>query len=146
MKSKLTLSTLMACLIVGNVGFADLISINDGNSVDYNAGNYSGFKITNKSQLNINANSGDVVFDEKDAIIPPKNYNTALYAKDSTININADKLTFRSLSDNADAGYDNLAGWFAGNTKVNFNVNELYIGNQCIVMIVVSSLKATIIY
>lgn len=128
MKSKLTLSTLMACLIVGNVGFAD--PINDGSSVDYNAGNYSGFEITNKSQLNINANSGDVVFDGKDAKIPAKNYNTALYAKDSTININADKLTFQSLSDDADAGYNNLAGWFAGDTKVNFNVNELYIGES----------------
>ena len=129
-KTKLTLSTLMACLIVGNVGFADPIHINGGSSVDYNAGNYSGFEITNKSQLNINANSGDVVFDGKNAKIPAKNYNTALYAKDSTININADKLTFQSLSDNADAGYDNLAGWFAGNTKVNFNVNELYIGES----------------
>ena len=128
MKSKLTLSTLMACLIVGNVGFADPIHINGGSSVDYNAGNYSGFEITNNSQLNINANSGDVVFDGKDAETPK--YNTALYAKDSTININADKLTFQSLSDNADAGYDNLAGWFAGNTKVNFNVNELYIGES----------------
>lgn len=128
MKSKLTLSTLMACLIVGNVGFADPIYINDGSSVDYNAGNYSGFEITNNSQLNINANSGDVVFDGKDAKTP--SYNTALYAKDSTININADKLTFQSLSDNANAGYDNLAGWFAGNTKVNFNVNELYIGES----------------
>lgn len=128
MKSKLTLSTLMACLIVGNVGFADPINIKDGSSVDYNAGNYSGFEITNKSQLNINANSGDVVFKGKEAKTPK--YNTALYAKDSTININADKLTFQSLSDNADAGYDNLAGWFAGNTKVNFNVNELYIGES----------------
>lgn len=128
MKSKLTLSTLMACLIVGNVGFADPIYINDASSVDYNAGNYSGFEITNNSQLNINANSGDVVFDGKDAKTP--SYNTALYAKDSTININADKLTFQSLSDNANAGYDNLAGWFAGNTKVNFNVNELYIGES----------------
>ena len=128
MKSKLTLSTLMACLIVGNVGFADPIHINGGSSVDYNAGNYSGFEITNNSQLNINANSGDVVFDGKDAKTP--SYNTALYAKDSTININADKLTFQSLSDNANAGYDNLAGWFAGNTKVNFNVNELYIGES----------------
>lgn len=128
MKSKLTLSTLMACLIVGNVGFADPIYINVGSSVDYNAGNYSGFEITNNSQLNINANSGDVVFDGKDA--KTSRYNTALYAKDSTININADKLTFQSLSDNADAGYDNLAGWFAGNTKVNFNVNELYIGES----------------
>lgn len=128
MKSKLTLSTLMACLIVGNVGFADPIYINDGSSVDYNAGNYSGFEITNNSQLNINANSGDVVFDGKDAKTPK--YNKALYAKDSTININADKLTFQSLSDNANAGYDNLAGWFAGNTKVNFNVNELYIGES----------------
>lgn len=130
MKSKLTLSTLMACLIVGNVGFADPINIDNGSSVDYNADNYSGFKITNNSQLNINANSGDVVFDGKDVIIPPKNYNTALYAKDSTININADKLTFQSLSDNADEGYNNLAGWFAGDTKVNFNVNELYIGES----------------
>ena len=128
MKSKLTLSTLMACLIVGNVGFADPVYINDASSVDYNAGNYSGFEITNNSQLNINANSGDVVFDGKDAKTP--SYNTALYAKDSTININADKLTFQSLSDNANAGYDNLAGWFAGNTKVNFNVNELYIGES----------------
>ena len=128
MKSKLTLSTLMACLIVGNVGFADPIYINDASSVDYNAGNYSGFEITDNSQLNINANSGDVVFDGKDAKTP--SYNTALYAKDSTININADKLTFQSLSDNANAGYDNLTGWFAGNTKVNFNVNELYIGES----------------
>ena len=138
MKSKLTLSTLMACLIVGlstlmaclivgNVGFAAVTEV-DGTTETLGAGNYSGFKITNNSQLNINANSGDVVFDEKDAKTPK--YNTALYAKDSTININADKLTFQSLSDNADAGYDNLAGWFAGNTKVNFNVNELYIGES----------------
>ena len=62
--------------------------------------------------------------------IPGENYNIALYAKDSTININADKLTFQSLSDNADEGYNNLAGWFAGDTKVNFNVNELYIGES----------------
>ena len=127
MKSKLTLSTLMACLIVGNVGFAAVTEV-DGTTETLGAGNYSGFEITNKSQLNINANSGDVVFDGKDAKTPK--YNTALYAKDSTININADKLTFQSLSGDADAGYDNLAGWFAGNTKVNFNVNELYIGES----------------
>ena len=130
MKSKLTLSTLMACLIVGNVGFANPINIDNGSSVDYNADNYRGFKITKNSQLNINANSGDVVFEGKDVIIPPKNYNTALYAKDSTIIINADKLTFQSLSANAGEGYNNLAGWFAGDTKVNFNVNELYIGES----------------
>ena len=135
MKSKLTLSTLMACLIVGNVGFADPIYINDGSSVDYNAGNYSGFEITNNSQLNINANSGDVVFDGKDAKTPK--YNTALYAKDSTININADKLTFNSLKQPTDAdngltdnaGLENFAGWFDGNTNVQINVNELYIGS-----------------
>lgn len=127
MKSKLTLSTLMACLIVGNVGFAAVTEV-DGTTETLGAGNYSGFEITNNSQLNINANSGDVVFDGKDAKTPK--YNTALYAKDSTININADKLTFQSLSDNANAGYNNLAGWFAGNTKVNFNVNELYIGES----------------
>lgn len=135
MKSKLTLSTLMACLIVGNVGFADPIYINDGSSVDYNAGNYSGFKITNNSQLNINANSGDVVFDGKDAKTP--SYNTALYAKNSTININADKLTFDSLKQPTDAdngltdyaGLENFAGWFDGNTNVQINVNELYIGS-----------------
>ena len=135
MKSKLTLSTLMACLIVGNVGFADTININDGSSVDYNAGNYSGFEITNNSQLNINANSGDVVFDGKDAKTPK--YNTALYAKDSTININADKLTFNSLKQPTDAGNGltdyagskNFAGWFDGNTNVQINVNELYIGS-----------------
>lgn len=129
MKSKLTLSTLMACLIVGNVGFAAVTEV-DGTTKTLGAGNYSGFEITNKSQLNINANSGDVVFVGKDVIIPPKNYNTALYAEDSTITINADKLTFQSLSANAGEGYNNLAGWFAGNTKVNFNVNELYIGES----------------
>lgn len=128
MKSKLTLSTLMACLIVGNVGFADPIYINDGSSVDYNAGNYSGFEITNNGQLNINANGGEVIFDGKDVNTP--GYNTALYAKDSLINVNADKLTFKSLSNNASEGYDNLAGWFAGNTEVNFNVNELYLGDS----------------
>lgn len=129
MKSKLTLSTLMACLIVGNVGFAAVTEV-DGKTETLGAGNYRGFEITNKSQLNINANSGDVVFVGKDVIIPPKNYNTALYAEDSTITINADKLTFQSLSDDTDAGYNNLAGWFAGDTKVNFNVNELYIGES----------------
>lgn len=134
MKSKLTLSTLMACLIVGNVGFADPTIIDNGSSVEYNAGDYSGFEITKNSQLNINANSGDVVFKGKDVEIPAKNpgenYNIALYAKDSKIIINADKLTFKSLSANAGEGYNNLAGWFAGDTIVNFNVNELYIGES----------------
>lgn len=134
MKSKLTLSTLMACLIVGNVGFAAVTVVDDSTTKTLGAGNYSGFEITSNSQLNINANSGDVVFDGKDVKIPAKNpgkyYNNALYAKDSTIIINADKLTFESLSGDADAGYNNLAGWFAGNTKVNFNVNELYIGES----------------
>ncbi len=133
MKSKLTLSTLMACLIVGNVGFAAVTEVN-GTTETLGAGDYSGFKITNNSQLNINANSGDVVFKGKDVEIPAKNpaenYNIALYAEDSKIIINADKLTFKSLSYNAGEGYNNLAGWFAGDTIVNFNVNELYIGES----------------
>lgn len=127
MKSKLTLSTLMACLIVGNVGFAAGTEV-DGTTETLGAGNYSGFEITNNGQLNINANGGEVIFDGKDVKTP--GYNTALYAKDSLINVNADKLTFKSLSNNASEGYDNLAGWFAGNTEVNFNVNELYLGDS----------------
>ena len=127
MKSKLTLSTLMACLIVGNVGFAAGTEV-DGTTETLGAGNYSGFEITNNGQLNINANGGEVIFDGKDVKTP--GYNTALYAKDSLINVNADKLTFKSLSNNDSEGYDNLAGWFAGNTEVNFNVNELYLGDS----------------
>lgn len=127
MKSKLTLSTLMACLIVGNVGFAAGTEV-DGTTETLGAGNYSGFEITNNGQLNINANGGEVIFDGKDVKTP--GYNTALYAKDSLINVNADKLTFKSLSNNASEGYNNLAGWFAGNTEVNFNVNELYLGDS----------------
>lgn len=127
MKSKLTLSTLMACLIVGNVGFAAGTEV-DGTTETLGAGNYSGFEITNNGQLNINANGREVIFDGKDVKTP--GYNNALYAKDSLINVNADKLTFKSLSNNASEGYDNLAGWFAGNTEVNFNVNELYLGDS----------------
>ena len=65
MKSKLTLSTLMACLIVGNVGFAAVTEV-DGTTETLGAGNYQGIKVTNNGVVNIDATNGEVVFAGKE--------------------------------------------------------------------------------
>ena len=136
MKSKLTLSTLMACLIVGNVGFAAVTGV-DGKTETLGAGNYQGIKVTNKGVVNINAENNEVVFAGKEVNVSAYNSYTGLYANNSELNINADKLTFNSLKQPTDAGNGltdyagskNFAGWFDGNTNVQINVNELYIGS-----------------
>ena len=136
MKSKLTLSTLMACLIVGNVGFAAVTEVN-GTTENLSAGNYQGIKVTNKGVVNIDATNGEVVFEGKKVNVSTYSSYTGLYANNSELNINADKLTFNSLKQPTDegngltdyAGLENFAGWFDGNTNVQINVNELYIGS-----------------
>ncbi len=136
MKSKLTLSTLMACLIVGNVGFAAVTEV-DGTTETLGAGNYQGIKVTNTGVVNINAENNEVVFAGKEVNVSAYNSYTGLYANNSELNINADKLTFNSLKQPTDedngltdyAGLENFAGWFDGNTNVQINVNELYIGS-----------------
>ena len=65
MKSKLTLSTLMACLIVGNAGFAAVTEV-DGTTETLGAGNYQGIKVTNNGVVNIDATNGEVAFDGKE--------------------------------------------------------------------------------
>lgn len=65
MKSKLTLSTLMACLIVGNVGFAAVTEVG-GTTETLGAGNYQGIKVTNNGVVNIDATNGEVAFDGKE--------------------------------------------------------------------------------
>lgn len=80
MKSKLTLSTLMACLIVGNVGFAAVTEVN-GTTENLSDGNYQGIKVTNNGVVNIDATNGEVVFAGKEV-------ETNLYYKiDSEKNI-----------------------------------------------------------
>lgn len=135
MKSKLTLSTLMACLIVGNVGFAAVTD--DGTTETLGAGNYQGIKVTNNGVVNINAENNEVVFAGKEVNVSTYSSYTGLYANNGELNINADKLTFNSLKQPTDAdngltdyaGSKNFAGWFDGNTNVQINVNELYIGS-----------------
>lgn len=136
MKSKLTLSTLMACLIVGNVGFAAVTEV-DGTTETLGAGNYQGIKVTNNGVVNINAENNEVVFAGKEVNVSTYSSYTGLYANNGELNINADKLTFNSLKQPTDAdngltdyaGLENFAGWFDGNTNVQINVNELYIGS-----------------
>ncbi len=136
MKTKLTLSTLMACLIVGNVGFAQVIEVN-GNTENLGTGNYQGIKVTGNGEANINAKNNEVVFDDKEVVITASDSYTGLYANNGNVNINADKLTFNSLEEPKDtgngltdyAGIDNFAGWFDGNTNIEINVNELYLGS-----------------
>ena len=136
MKSKLTLSTLMACLIVGNVGFAAVTEV-DGTTETLGAGNYQGIKVTNNGVVNINAENNEVVFAGKEVNVSAYSSYTGLYANNGELNINADKLTFNSLKQPTDAdngltdyaGLENFAGWFDGNTNVQINVNELYIGS-----------------
>lgn len=136
MKSKLTLSTLMACLIVGNVGFAAVTEV-DGTTETLGAGNYQGIKVTNNGVVNINAENNEVVFAGKEVNVSTHSSYTGLYANNGELNINADKLTFNSLKQPTDtgngltdyAGLNNFAGWFDGNTNVQINVNELYIGS-----------------
>lgn len=136
MKSKLTLSTLMACLIVGNVGFAAVTEV-DGTTETLGAGNYQGIKVTNNGVVNINAENNEVVFAGKEVNVSAYSSYTGLYANNGELNINADKLTFNSLKQPTDAdngltdyaGLENFAGWFDGNTNLQINVNELYIGS-----------------
>ena len=136
MKSKLTLSTLMACLIVGNVGFAAVTEVN-GTTENLSASNYEGIKVTNKGVVKIDATNGEVVFEGKKVNVSTYSSYTGLYANNSELNINADKLTFNSLKQPTDegngltdyAGLANFAGWFDGSTNVQINVNELYIGS-----------------
>lgn len=140
MKSKLTLSTLMACLIVGNVGFAAVTEV-DGTTETLGAGNYQGIKVTNNGVVNINAENNEVVFDGKE--IETKSYyiidgenkyiTTGLYVDKGNVNINADKLIFNSLEQvdtNDYAGLLKYNGYFGGDTTTNINANELYIGSS----------------
>lgn len=77
------------------------------------------------------------MFEGKKVNVSAYNSYTGLYANNSELNINADKLTFNSLKQPTDvgngltdnAGLENFAGWFDGNTNVQINVNELYIGS-----------------
>lgn len=135
-KAKLTLSTLMACLIVGNVGFAEVTEV-DGTTENLGAGSYQGIKVTNNGVVNIDAENNEVMFDGKEVNVSSYSSYTGLYTNNGEVNINADKLTFNSLKQPTDtgngltdyAGLENFAGWFDGNTKVDINVNELYLGS-----------------
>lgn len=140
MKSKLTLSTLMACLIVGNVGFAAVTEV-DGKTETLGAGNYQGIKVTNNGVVNIVATNGEVAFDGKEIetklyykIDGEKKYiTTGLYVDKGNVNINADKLIFNSLEQvdtNDYAGLLKYNGYFGGDTTTNINANELYIGSS----------------
>ena len=140
MKSKLTLSTLMACLIVGNVGFAAVTEVN-GATENLSAGNYQGIKVTNNGVVNIVATNGEVAFDGKEIetklyykIDGEKKYiTTGLYVDKGNVNINADKLIFNSLEQvdtNDYAGLLKYNGYFGGDTTTNINANELYIGSS----------------
>ena len=140
MKSKLTLSTLMACLIVGNVGFAAVTEVND-TTENLSAGNYQGIKVTNNGVVNIDATNGEVVFAGKEVetnlyykIDSEKKYiTTGLYVDKGNVNINADKLIFNSLEQvdtNEYAGLLKYNGYFGGDTTTNINANELYIGSS----------------
>lgn len=140
MKSKLTLSTLMACLIVGNVGFAAVTEVN-GTTENLSAGNYQGIKVTNNGVVNIDATNGEVVFAGKEVetnlyykIDSEKKYiTTGLYVDKGNVNINADKLIFNSLEQvdtNDYAGLLKYNGYFGGDTTTNINANELYIGSS----------------
>ncbi len=139
MKSKLTLSTLMACLIVGNVGFA--ATVVDGTTETLGAGDYQGIKVTNNGVVNIDATNGEVVFAGKE--IETKLYytidgenkyiTTGLYVDKGNVNINADKLIFNSLEQvdtNDYAGLLKYNGYFGGDTTTTINANELYIGSS----------------
>lgn len=140
MKSKLTLSTLMACLIVGNVGFAAVTEVN-GTTENLSAGNYQGIKVTNNGVVNIDVTNGEVAFDGKE--IETKSYyiidgenkyiTTGLYVDKGNVNITADKLIFNSLEQvdtNDYAGLLKYNGYFGGDTTTNINANELYIGSS----------------
>ena len=140
MKSKLTLSTLMACLIVGNVGFAAVTEVN-GTTKNLSAGNYQGIKVTNNGVVNIDATNGEVAFDGKEIetslyypIDGEKKYiTTGLYVDKGDVNINADKLIFNSLEQvdtNDYAGLLKYNGYFGGDTTTIINANELYIGSS----------------
>lgn len=140
MKSKLTLSTLMACLIVGNVGFAAVTEVN-GTTENLSAGNYQGIKVTNNGVVNIDATNGEVVFAGKEVetnlyykIDGEKKYiTTGLYVDKGDVNINADKLIFNSLEQvdtNDYAGLLKYNGYFGGDTTTIINANELYIGSS----------------
>ena len=140
MKSKLTLSTLMACLIVGNAGFAAVTEV-DGTTETLGAGNYQGIKVTNNGVVNIDATNGEVAFDGKEIetnlyykIDGEKKYiTTGLYVDKGNVSINADKLIFNSLEQvdtNDYAGLLKYNGYFVGDTTTNINANELYIGSS----------------
>ena len=141
MKSKLTLSTLMACLIVGNVGFAAVTEEVNGTTENLSAGNYQGIKVTNNGVVNIDDTNGEVAFNGKEIktslyykIDGEKKYiTTGLYVDKGNVNINADKLIFNSLEQvdtNDYAGLLKYNGYFGGDTTTNINANELYIGSS----------------
>lgn len=130
----------MACLIVGNVGFAEVIEV-DGTTENLGAGSYQGIKVTNNGVVNIDATNDEVVFDGKEietnlyyTIDGERKYiTTGLYVDKGNVNINADKLIFNSLEQvdtNDYAGLLKYNGYFAGDTTTNINANELYIGSS----------------
>ena len=142
---KLALSTLMSCLIMGNVCFAadgDLISVQDGSEVTKPAGRYRGVIIRGNSSVNIKAEGENVTFTtQRDTII---NYNDNKQLGNAIIRIdnknqggklyiNADVVNFEILNSRDWAvgnGYQRYCGYFLGNSDVTFDVNKLHIGSE----------------
>ena len=144
MMKKLALSTLMSCLIMGNVCFAadgDLISVQDGSEVTKPAGRYRFVLIRGDSTVNIKAEGENVTFttyrstisnnENKplgDAIIRIDNKNQG-----GKLYINADEVNFEILNSRdwaVDNGYQRYCGYFLGNSDVTFDVNKLHIGSE----------------
>ena len=141
---KLALSTLMSCLIMGNVCFAadgGLISVQDGSEVTKPAGRYRFVLIRGDSTVNIKAEGENVTFttyrstisdnENKplgDAIIRIDNKNQG-----GKLYINADEVNFEILYSRDWAvgrGYQRYCGYFLGNSDVTFDVNKLHIGSE----------------
>lgn len=130
---KVALGTLMACLITGTA-FAAVIDVRDGSTSDNPAGEYAGI-ININSVVGVNGSTSEnITFIKKgiSAGIYTSIYTVGTDEKIAKTTISGNIVTFNgdTASGYTGAAANNFAGWQNGNTSIEINANELYVGSE----------------
>ncbi len=126
MKRSLALGALMAFVITGSAMAADNIITADATKIEKGAGTYDQVVALNGGVVDIKADNGNVVLNQKPGSAIGSNWDMALVLKGSSaeniskVNISADTLEFASQHKQGNAG------WLAGNAELTIDVNNLY--------------------
>ncbi len=137
-KTKLTLSTLMACLIVGNVGFAEIVNDYDKNNISLSGGKeliignekldliYTGFHAVDVKGENtkLQINSAEVNMSATPAGTIASNITAGLYAENaSNVVIGNENTSNVNIAVNSKGSLVSATGIYAGpsGTKVELN-------------------------